>query len=156
MMRRLILVPRKDGPGIISLPPPMEKYVPLPAAMFAPLSAAPKTSPHAESMARPQTDAHLPLGVLVVYEGISWTPVPTPRQRLTVPAPRQRLPVPAPRQHSPVPASPGPVPPVPASSGPVPPVPASPGPVPPMPMLTERPQESALPERPQESVPCKW
>ncbi len=63
-------------------------------------------------------------GVLIIYEGMSWTPVP------------------APRQYSPVPASPGPVP----------PVPASPGPVPPMPMLTERPQESALPERPQGSV----
>ncbi len=44
----------------------------------------------------------MPLGVLVSYEGMSWTPVPAPRQRSPVPAPRQRPPVPAPRKLLPV------------------------------------------------------
>ncbi len=82
MMRRLILVPRKDGPGIISLPlttakyvpppvkmigpPPAARFTPPPAALPNPLPIAAHASPANEDRARPQTDAHVPLGVLVV------------------------------------------------------------------------------------------
>ncbi len=74
MMRRLILVPCKDGPGIISLPltakmivpPPAARFTPPPAALPNPPPIAAHASPANEDRARPQTDAHVPLGVLVV------------------------------------------------------------------------------------------
>ncbi len=58
------------------------------------------------STASPPTEAHVPLGLLVAYEGMRWSPapMPTPRKCPPVPAPRQRPPVPAPRQRPPVPA----------------------------------------------------
>ncbi len=74
--------------------------------------------------ASPPPEAHVPLGLLVTYEGMDWSPAPepTPRQRPPVPAPRQRPPEPAPRQRPPVPA-PRQRPPVPAPRQ-RPPVPA--------------------------------
>ncbi len=113
-------------------------------------------SPPAENMASlpeslpEMTATKVPIGLLVIYERMSWPSVPAPRKCPSVPAPRQRPPEPAPHQCPPVPTSPGPVPPVPASPGPVPPLPASPGPVPPVPASPGPvPQVSALPERPQ-------
>ncbi len=70
----------------------------------------------------------VPLGLLVDYEGMVWSPAlePAPHQRPPVPAPRQRPPVPAPRQR----------PKRPRESEP-----------------PEHPRESEPPERPQELVP---
>ncbi len=79
------------------------------------------------------TATKVPIGLLVIYEGMSWPPVPAPRKCPPVPAPWQRPPEPAPRQH--------------------PPVAASPGPVPQESALSERPPEPAPPERPQEPAP---
>ncbi len=97
-MRRLILIPRRDGPGIISLLPPAAKFIPPPAAMIRPPSATKMVPPPAAPPDPPKTEVHLPLGVLVVYEGMIWTPVPAPRQCPPVPAPRKCPPVPAPRK----------------------------------------------------------
>ncbi len=109
--------------------------------------------------ASPPTDAHVPLGVLVAYEGMSWSPTPespspplvpsrsaSPRRHSQEPAPRQRPPVPAPRQSPPVPAPRkcSQVSPLVPSSSPEHPWESEP---------PERPRESAPPERPRESAP---
>ncbi len=130
MRRRLVLVPRKGGLGIGNLPFTLSKMVPPPEAtmMIPPFTAmivpppetakmvpptekvkmvpptvkamrvSPSTTAHPEPLRK---DVHVPLGVLISYEGMSWTPEP---------APCQRPPVPALSQHSPVLASPEPVP----------------------------------------------
>ncbi len=85
--------------------------------------------------ASPPTDAHVPLGLLVAYEGMSWSPAsePTPRQRALgrsspMPASAGSSPAPPCGRSSPMPAS--------ASSSPVPscgrssPVPSSAGSLP--------------------------
>ncbi len=69
MRMQLILVPRKGGPGILSLLPPAVMMVPPPVALPCP-PAVRVASPPAVSIA---------------------SPVPAPRQRPPVPAPRQRL-----------------------------------------------------------------
>ncbi len=117
-----------------------------------------QTSPPAESMASPLTEAHVPLGLLVIYEGMSWIPVPASRKSPPVPAPRMNPPA-----SPPVPSSP-PVSPLVPSSPPVSPLvpsgppwfplvpsssPSSPL-VPSSSALPKRPQVSSLPERPQE------
>ncbi len=60
--------------------------------------AAKMVPPPAASPDPPRAEVHVPLGVLVIYEGMTWSPEPAPRQRPPVPAPRQRPPVPAPRK----------------------------------------------------------
>ncbi len=53
--------------------------------------------------ASPPTDTYVPLGLLVAYEGMSWSPAPepAPRQRPLVAPPRQCPPVPTPRPKNP-------------------------------------------------------
>ncbi len=76
-------------------------------------SSSPLVLPSSSSLAPPSSSSSLlvpsssalperpqvPLGLLVDYEGMVWSPAPepAPRQRPPVPAPRQRPPVPAPR-----------------------------------------------------------
>ncbi len=99
---------------------------------------SPSSSPLVPSISALAERPLVPLGLLVVYEGMVWSPdpEPAPHQRPLVPAPRLRPPVPAPRQRPPVPA-PRQRPPVPV----------------PRKCFPQQPRESALPERPRESVP---
>ncbi len=118
-----------SSPLFAGNPPPF-------AATSSPGPVAAHVSPSAT--ASPPTEAHVPLGLLVAYEGMRWSSaqVPAPRQRPPAPAPRQRPPVPAPKQRPPVPA-PRQRPPVPAPRQ-RPPVPA-PRQHPPVPAPRQRP-----------------
>ncbi len=156
-MNGLILVCRSRGSfnAICGLPSPPFAGSQLPFAAHV--------SPPA--IASPPTDAHVPLGLLVAYEGMSWSPAPehAPRQRPLVAAPHQCPPVAAPRQRPPVPA-PYQRPPVPAPrQRPPVPSPRKCSQVPPLvlpsssssPLVPssspEHPRESEPPERPRES-----
>ncbi|XP_058614903.1 uncharacterized protein LOC131529287 [Onychostoma macrolepis] len=169
--------------GIMEIAPAPESSPNIPTTLLSSQSAvqlfSPPSSPSAIIHSSPPTEAHVPLGILVEYEGMSYPPVPAPRKCPPVPAPRKCPPVPAPPKTSPVPPlvpSSSPVPPLVLSSPPVPPlvpfsppvspmVPSSPPVSPLVPSssplsplvpsssaLPERPQVSALPERPQVST----
>ncbi len=95
---------------------------------FAAIASPPPFTTHAilPATASPPTDAHVPLGLLVAYEGMWWSPAPEP-------APHQRPLVLAPRKCSPVPLlvpSSSPVPLLVLSSSPVPLLVPSSSPVP--------------------------
>ncbi len=106
---------------------------PLSTANARPPFTAQTSLPPLAAHASPPTDAHVPLGLLVAYEGMGWSPAPepAPRQRPSVPAPRKRFAVPAPPE-------------LPQESVPPELLQVSTRP--------ERPQESVLPECPQESM----
>ncbi len=105
----------------ISRPPTFVAHVSPPFAgnqpPFTAISSPPTFVAHVSppAPASPPTEVHVPLGLLVAYEGMCWSPAPelAPRQRPLVAAPRQSTPGPAPRQRPPVPA-PRQRPPVPA------------------------------------------
>ncbi len=89
-------------PATMKVPSPTAMMMPPTTAMIMPPLSAKMVPPPAASPDPPKAEVHVPLGVLVSYEGMSWPPVPAPRQRPPVPAPRQRPPVPAPRKLLPV------------------------------------------------------
>ncbi len=104
---RLILVCRSWEPFATirgSPSPPFTGNRPPFPAITSPLPFMAHASPAAT--ASPPTDAHVPLVLLVAYEGMCWSPAlePASRQRPLVLAPRQCPPVPAPRKCPPVPA----------------------------------------------------
>ncbi len=134
----------ETSPLVSPLAPPSSSSPPLvpSSSSSSPLvpsssSSSPLVLPNSSSLVPPSSSSSplvmsssalperplVPLGLLVDYEGMVWSPalepnphqrppvpashqhppVPAPRQRPPVPAPRQRPPVPAPRQRPPVP-----------------------------------------------------
>ncbi len=93
MRKRLILVARKGSSGILSLlplavmmPPPVKilvsplapMMVPTPAPMMMPPPTAKMVPPPVASPDPPRAEKHMPLGVLVEYEGTSTRALPRP------------------------------------------------------------------------------
>ncbi len=89
---------RPSSAGSSSPPPFAENASPPP-------SEAHSRPPFAEHASPPTPVAiYVPLGVLVAYEGMSWSsaPEPAPRKRPPEPIPHQRPPVPAPSKSAPM------------------------------------------------------
>ncbi len=83
-----------NGSPLVSLlAPPSSSSSPL-------VLSSPSSSPLIPTSSALPERPQVPLGLLVVFEGMVWSPdpEPAPHQRSLVPAPRQRPPVPAPRR----------------------------------------------------------